>query len=185
MLLDGPPVPAGDVALGTSVKTEPVDGGQTADAVGKEQGDEGTEEAVNTLVPKKKGKRARRSPSSEEDAPPPPPMPTIRITTEFKPDVETLDWNFLELAAQAGYHVTNAWGEEPPAPLVGEEGMATDTPGEPEVLGLGDLGRPTPLGMSADDEARELEEMARRLEEKYDKPTKTSKVVSTQTCHPC
>lgn len=154
------------------VKSEPADGAAAAADGEKATADE-EGEVVNVLQPKKKGKRRARSESEDEDLPPPPPpMPTIRLEVSMNKDEDTLDWNFAEHAAAAGYHITNAWGEDPLAQgdVVMAEGAGDETP-LPPASAPPDLAGPLPPGMNAD-EAREMEEIARRLEEKYDKPTK-------------
>lgn len=166
------------------VKSEPADGAAAAAAAA--DGDKATAdedgEVVNVLQPKKKGKRRARSESEDEDLPPPPPpMPTIRLDVSMNPEEDTLDWNFAEHAAAAGYQITNAWGEDPLAQgdVVMAEGALGDDSPMPPASAPPDLAGPLPPGMNAD-EAREMEEIARRLEEKYDKPGKRK--VSSEVC---
>lgn len=179
IVVDGPNGEAvADSAAVVRVKSEPADGAAAAAADGDKANADEEGEVVNVLQPKKKGKRRARSESEDEDLPPPPPpMPTIRLEVSMNTDEDTLDWNFAEHAAAAGYHITNAWGEDPLAQ--GDVVMAEGAPGDdtpmPPASAPPDLAGPLPPGMNAD-EAREMEEIARRLEEKYDKPSTKRKV---------
>lgn len=184
--MDGPDGVASGSAAAPNVKTEP----GADDSAEPKKDAEGAGEAVNELKPKKKKRARPRSPSEDEDLPPPPPMPTIRLEIALPTDDETLDWNFIETAASAGFEgVFNAWGEDPLAgevtPLApvdlngaaGEGGASTPaaTADEP----------PRPPGFS-DEEWREMQEEAKRLEAKYEEPKKKRVSVSTRECrsHP-
>lgn len=182
IVVDGPNgETVADSAAVVRVKSEPADGAAAAAAAeGDKPAADEEGEIVNVLQPKKKGKRRARSASSEEDLPPPPPpMPTIRLEVSMNADEDTLDWNFAEHAAAAGYPITNAWGEDPLAQGDVIINDATDDSPMPPASAPPDLSGPLPPGMSVD-EAREMEEIARRLEEKYDKPPAKRKV-SLQT----
>ncbi|KAL1412560.1 hypothetical protein Q8F55_000307 [Vanrija albida] len=171
--IDGPDGEPSASAAAPNVKTEP--GADESTEPKKDA--EGEGEVVNELKPKKKKRARPRSPSEDEDLPPPPPMPTIRLEIALPTDDETLDWNFIETAASAGFEgVFNAWGEDPLAgegtPLnpVDLNGAAADgdssTPAAPSAAEP-----PRPPGFS-DEEWREMQEEARRLEAKYEEPKK-------------
>lgn len=125
--------------------------------------------------PTKKKKKRERSPSSDEDlAPPPPPMSTIRLEVDLPLDA-TLEWNFLQEAARAGFDIYDANGE--PYVVVDDIMMQENGEGAGEIAGDGasDLPEgPTPAltpggdgfgppGFGTDDAEAE----AARLEAKY------------------
>jgi hypothetical protein len=135
------------------------------------------EPAENVLVPKKKRKPKRALSEDEDLPPPPPPMQTLRLERPLVPSDDTMEWNILDDARERGlmpWTIGEPDEKETVQPLgpapTGEEAMA-DGDGPPaEPFGAG--------GLFNMDEDLSPEEIARRLEEKYDKPKKKSKVVS-------
>ncbi|WOO82171.1 uncharacterized protein LOC62_04G005672 [Vanrija pseudolonga] len=173
--IDGPDGVASGSAAAPNVKTEP--GADESTEPKKDA--EGAGETVNELKPKKKKRARPRSPSEDEDLPPPPPMPTIRLEIALPADDETLDWNFIETAASAGFEgVFNAWGEDPlagevtplnPVDLNGAAGEGEAS--TPAAATAAAPAEPRPPGFS-DEEWREMQEEAKRLEAKYEEPKK-------------
>lgn len=108
-------------------------------------------------------------------------MPTIRLEVKFDPSGDTLDFNFLTTAALEGYAVVNAWGEDPLQNEQNDEALATEAPTEALIEGTATPADPFG-GLGADASQAEMEEIARRLEAKYDKPTKKSKVRDYRPC---
>lgn len=155
------------------VKTEPGTNGATLPTDGVQEGDG---EQLNVLVPKKKVKRRREMSTDDDLPPPPPPMKTIRLEHALLPDKEgdTLEWNILEDAQQRG--MVEVWvppEERKKAKVPVEAGDAA------EVLGDGFAGvREGNIlsGLFGGDDISP-EEMARRLEEKYELPAKKKKKV--------
>jgi hypothetical protein len=167
---------------GVHVKTEPgvdsttvPDGADATAATGTEPG------ADQTPNKKKKAKRPRRV-SIDEDLPPPPPIPTIRVEVPFPQTGDTLDFNFREIAHEAGYEVINPYHydyvqtevqtEEPPT--VADSGVDTPAangngPPPPRAApNLQDLMDADPL---------EMERLAAQFEAKYEDQQPKKKVV--------
>jgi len=152
----------------TLVKLEPTDGEEPKPADGA------TEEGpVNIMVPKKK--RRIRSPSVDEDLPPPPPpMMTIRIERELPEAGETLTWNVLDDAKEAG--------------MIAEWPVKDLEHGKEVLEKVEDASKPElpaadgDLPPEATEEEKEMHAIAKRLADKYDKPAKRAKkVVSLRT----
>lgn len=171
--LDGPE--GADITL----KTEPTEPAAEGEVKGEEA-------PTKDEKPAKKKKRRDRSPSSDEDLPPPPPpMSTIRLEVELPEDL-TLEWNFLQEAARAGFDIYDANG----VPFVmagdmmmqengdgagegGENGAtdgAFDNPDGPPPEGSSE-----PFGGPPGFDGDDAEAMAARLEAKYANYGKSSK----------
>jgi len=152
----------------TTVKEEPADPSVPASDPVAVEGDG----EVNTLIPKKKPRKKREA-SADEDLPaPPPPMKTIRLTLVLAQPGKDLDieFNIIDEARKAGLEPTWAPIEEPLDVL--EEDVK-------EPLPTGGL----LSGMNDDDLTPE--EIARRFEERYDKPSKkpTKKKKVSRLCN--
>lgn len=126
-------------------------------------------EAANILVLKKKARKRRASTTDEDLPPPPPPMKTIRLEHVLLPEDggETLEWNILEDAQRRGMVEVWLTPEE-------KEAAAQAANEHADVLGNGiPASEDNILGsiFGGQGENEETpEEIARRLEEKYDKP---------------
>jgi hypothetical protein len=145
------------------------------------------EPAPNVLIPKKK-KRQRSLSPEEELPPPPPPMRTLRLERSLVPDSPMIMWDILTEAQEKGMV---------PVLVKGLPVFVTDIEGGLESLGelpqkerapalaISDLiGQAEPkLGESSktkapltetEKELLEMEAIAKRLEEKYDKVSAVS-----------
>jgi hypothetical protein len=146
-------VTSGQPAL--TVKEEPADPSVPASDPIAAEG----EGEVNTLIPKKKPRKKREA-SADEDLPaPPPPMKTIRLTLVLEQPGKDVDveFNIIDEARKAGLEPTWAPIEEPLD--ISEEDVK-------EPLPAGGL----LSGMNDDDLTPE--EIAARIDAKYDKPNK-------------
>lgn len=140
------------------------------------------EPAPNVLIPKKK-KRQRSLSPEEELPPPPPPMRTLRLERPLIPESPMILWDILSEAQEKGMV---------PVLVKGLPVFVTDIEGGLEALGelpqkekapalaisdligqaepkLGESSRSTLPLTEADKERLEMEAIARRLEEQYDK----------------
>lgn len=116
---------------------------------------------INTLIPKKKSRKKREASADEELPAPPPPMKTIRLSIELLAEGHTQEWNITEQAQKLGMM--------PAFPV--DDGSAA----EEDVK---ESAPPPPVGgilSQAGEEGLSAEEIARRFEEKYDKPSKPKK----------
>lgn len=123
---------------------------------------EGSTAPITVLKPKRKRKR----PPVDDLPPPPPPMKTIRLERSFNPEEETLEWNILDDARAHGMI------SDIPMDVIPEPEDVFDKPG-----GLNEEGTPSGIGglfgMGGVDETPE--QIAARLEAKYDRPKKVIK----------
>jgi hypothetical protein len=135
------------------------------------------EPVENVLVPKKKRKPKRALSEDEDLPPPPPPMQTLRLERPLVPSDDTMEWNILDDARERGLA---PWTIGEPEEKETVQPSASAPAGD-EVMADGDGPPAEPFGAGGlfnMDEDLSPEEIARRLEEKYDKPKKKSKVVS-------
>lgn len=145
---------AGSGQSALAVKQEPTDP-LTADS-----DPVATEGEVNTLIPKKKSRKKREA-SADEDMPvPPPPMKTIRLTLVLTTGDRGMgsEFNVVEEARKLGLEPTWQPLEEP---LEGQEEEVKES----AVPAGGILSQLNDDGMTA-------EEIAKRYEDLYDKPSK-------------
>jgi hypothetical protein len=149
-LIGGTEGPSGQSTL--AVKEEPTDPSAVVTDLVAPEGE------VNTLIPKKKSRKKREA-SADEDLPvPPPPMKTIRLTLTLTTGERGMgsEFNIVEEARKLGLEPTWQPLEEP---LEGLEEEVKELPAGGILSQLNDE------GMTA-------EQIAKRYEEMYDKPSK-------------
>lgn len=178
---DGDVTMTDNVTITTTTVTDPATASTSATI------EPAVEPAPNVLVAKKKKKRQRSLSPEEELPPPPPPMRTIRLERPLVPDQPMINWDILTEAQEKGMV---------PVLVKGLPVFVTDIDGGLEALGgalpqkekslalpiselIGVSSEKVTLGESsnastapltdADRERLEMEAIAKRFEDQYDK----------------